>query len=184
MTNEPTPARQFWILMKQEMMGWHWQQQDHMQMNVSSLNFIGWKFFLTPNTCDKALNAMQIGKINNYNYNCFTALWILSRTTWVSRYQKKHSPTDTHRGHQSSLSASIIYYDSWHPPCLTYVPKSLFVQSLSKFSLVYLLAWHPPMHTPYISPCNHCLLFAAYAHTIATCFALVPTLHLELYLIA
>jgi len=38
-----------------------------------------------------------------------TALWILSGTTWVSWYQKKHSPTHTHRGHQSSLSAFSIY---------------------------------------------------------------------------
>jgi len=35
-------------------------------------------------------------------YNHFTALWILSGTTRVRWYQKKHSPTHTHRGHQSS----------------------------------------------------------------------------------
>jgi len=34
----------------------------------------------------------------------------------VSRYQKKHSPTHTHRGHQSSLSAFSIYYEPWHRP--------------------------------------------------------------------
>jgi len=73
------------------------------------------------------------------------------------------------------LSASSIYYDPWHPPCSIYVPSSLFPQS-SKFSLVYLLAWHPSLHTPYISSPNHCLLFAAHAHTIATCFAVVPRL--------
>ena len=44
------------------------------------------------------------------------------------------------------------------------------------FSLLYLLTWHPPLHTPYISSPNHCLLFAAHAHTIATCFAVVPRL--------
>ena len=43
-------------------------------------------------------------------------LWILFGTNQVSRYQKKHSPTHTHRGHQISLSASSIYYDPWHPP--------------------------------------------------------------------
>ena len=53
----------------------------------------------------------------------------------------------------------------------------LFPQSLSKFSLVYLLAWHPPLHTPFISSPNHCHLFAAHAHTIATCFAVVSRLH-------
>jgi len=55
------------------------------------------------------------------------------------------------------------------------MPDSLFPQIHIKFSLVYLLAWHPPLHTPYISSSNHCLLFATYAHTIATCFAVVPT---------
>ena len=70
-----------------------------------------------------------------------------------------------------------------------------FSTSLSKFSLVYHLAWHPPLHTPYISSPNHYLLFAAHAHTIATCFAVVPrlchlilvslsTLYFRLYLVA
>jgi len=39
-------------------------------------------------------------------HNHFMALWILSGTTRVSRYQKKHSPTHTHRGHQSSYLLS------------------------------------------------------------------------------
>ena len=57
-----------------------------------------------------------------------------------------------------------------------YVSDSLFPQSLSKFSLVYLFTWHRPPHTLHISSRNHCLLFAAHAHTIATCFAIVPRL--------
>ena len=101
-----------------------------------------------------------------HTHNHFTALCILSATTWVSRYQKKHSPTHTHRGQQSPLSASSIYYDPWHRPCSIYMPDRLFPQSLSKFSLVYLLAWHPPLHTPYISSPNHYHLFATHAHTI------------------
>jgi len=112
-----------------------------------------------------------------HTHNRFTALWILSRTNRVSRYLKKHSPTHTYRGHQSSLIyASSIYYDPRHPPCSIYVLDSLFPQSLFKFSLVYLLAWHPPLHTPYISSPNDCLLFAEHAHTIATCFAVVSRL--------
>ena len=51
------------------------------------------------------------------SHNRFTALWILSGTTRVSWYQKKHSLTRTHHGHQISLSASSICYDPWHPPC-------------------------------------------------------------------
>jgi len=73
------------------------------------------------------------------------------------------------------LSASSIYYDPWHPPCSIYVPDSLFVQHLSEFSLVYLLTWHSPLHTPYISSPNR-LLFTAHAHSIATCFAVIPRL--------
>ena len=72
---------------------------------------------------------------------------------------------------------------------------TVFFHNLFKFSLVNLLAWHPPLHTPYISSPNHCLLFAAHAHTIAACFAVVPrlchlipvslsTLYLEFYLVA
>jgi len=38
-----------------------------------------------------------------YYYNHFTAVWTLSGTTWVSRYQKKHLPTHTYCGCQSSL---------------------------------------------------------------------------------
>jgi len=66
-------------------------------------------------------------------HNRFTALWILSGTTRVSRYQKKHSPTHTHRGHQSSLSASSIYYDPWHPPYSIHMLYRLFPQSLQVF---------------------------------------------------
>jgi len=92
------------------------------------------------------------------------------------------------------LSASSIFYDPWHPPCSIYVPDSLFPQSLSKFSLDYLLAWHSPLHTTCIFSPNH-WLFTAHAHTVATCFAVVPklchlilvsllSLNLELYLVA
>ena len=110
------------------------------------------------------------------------AVLILSTTTRVSRYQKKHSHTHTHTHTpivviNHPLSASSVYYDPWHPPCSVYVPHSLFPQYLSNFSLVYLLAWHPPLHTVYISSPNHCLLFAAHVLTIATCFAVVPRLY-------
>jgi len=123
------------------------------------------------------------------------ALWILSGTTRVSRYQKKHSSTHIYRGHQSYLICFLIYYDPLYPLCSIYVLDSLFPQSFFTFSLVHLLAWHPKLHTPYISSPNHCLLFAAHAHTITTCFDVVPrlchliivslsTLYLELYLVA
>ena len=104
----------------------------------------------------------------------YLALWILSGTNRVSRYRQKLMPVVVIN---RPLSASSIYYDPWHPPCSIHMPDSLYTQSLSKFSLVYLLAWYPPLHTPYISSPNHCLLFTTHAHTIATCFAVVPILY-------
>ena len=43
------------------------------------------------------------------------------------------------------------------------------------YSLVCLFVWSPAPHIPYISSPNQCLLFAAHAHTIATCFTVVWT---------
>ena len=85
----------------------------------------------------KTNNAMgtTAHKHTNTQHNHFTAFWILSGTTRVSRYQKKHSPTHTHRGHQSSLSASFIYYDPWHPSYSIHVLYSLFPRSLSQVFL-------------------------------------------------
>jgi len=122
-------------------------------------------------------------------HNRFTALWILSGTTRVNQYQKKHSPTHTHHGHLLPPSTMIHGILPIQSTCFT-----VFFHNLSKFSLVYLLAWHPPFHTSYISSPNHNLLFATHVYSIATCFAVVPrlchlilvslsTLYLELYLV-
>jgi len=108
--------------------------------------------------------------------NCFTAVCILSGTTQLSWYQKKHLPAHTYHGLQSSVICFLHLLRSWHTLCSIYLPDSLFAQSLSKFFLVYLYAWHPPFHIPNISSSNHCLLFTAHAHTIETCFAAVPRL--------
>jgi len=47
---------------------------------------------------------------HTHTHNHFTALWILSGKTRVSRYQKKHSRTHTHHGHQSSTSCTNIIH--------------------------------------------------------------------------
>jgi len=66
---------------------------------------------------------------HTHTHNHFMALWNLSGTTQVSRYQQTHSPTHTHRGYQSSLSAFSIYYDPWHP---------LYSRALQSFSTISL----------------------------------------------
>ena len=70
-----------------------------------------------------------------------------------------------------------------HPPCSIYVLDSPFPQPLSRFSLVFLLVWGPLLHTTCISSPSHLLLFAAHAHTIAACSAVVPVL-CHLYLVS
>jgi len=57
-----------------------------------------------------------------HTHNHFTALWILSGTTRVSRYQKKHSPTHTYCGQSSlicflhllrSMASSLLNLCAW-----------------------------------------------------------------------
>jgi len=83
----------------------------------------------------------------------FYGSMVLSRTTRVSQYQKKNSPTHTCRGRQLS------------PICFLHLQRSIasllfilrFHNLFPSFSLVYLSAWHSPLHTPYISSPNDCL---------------------------
>ena len=91
---------------------------------------------------------------------------------WAST-KRNNSCTHAHPDHQTSF---ITYYDPQHPPCSVYVFDSPFPQPLSRSSLVFLLVWGPLLRTPYISSPNLYLLFAKYTHTIATCFAVVPSL--------
>jgi len=99
----------------------------------------------------------------------------LSGTSRVSRYQKKHSPT--HHPDYHPIFISFFHLPRFIASSLfNYVLGNLFAQPLSMSSLVYLLVWSPPPHIPYISSPNQCL-FAARAHTIATCFAVVSILY-------
>jgi len=116
----------------------------------------------------------------------YTALLILSGTTRVSRYQKKHSPTHTHHGHQSFLSAFSIYYDPWHPPYSIHVLYSLFPQSSSKFGLPLGLApttsYSIHFFTQSLSSfCNTC----QYHRNLFCCSTEImsSTLYSELYLV-
>ena len=95
-----------------------------------------------------------------------------------------------------------VSWSSIIPICFLHLLRSMAsslfnlcaLQSFSTICLPVFLAWHPQLHTPYISSPNHCLLFAAHAYTIATCFAVGPrlyhltrvsisTLYLELYIL-
>jgi len=99
---------------------------------------------------------------------------LLSGTTRVGRYQKKHSPTHTHPDHRTSF----IIFHQWHPLCSFYVLDSPLVQPLSRSSLVFLLVLDLQLHTPYISSPNHHLLFTAHAHTNAACLNGICSKHI------
>jgi len=92
------------------------------------------------------------------------------------------------------LSASSIFYDPWHPHC-SVACLSVFFHNLSP-SFLWSTSWpgilHFILHT-FLHPIS--LLFAAHAHTITTCFAVVPklcylilvslsTIYWKLYLVA
>ena len=114
-----------------------------------------------------------------YYYNCFMAVcpglpgWAGTRRIIHPLNYPDHHPTFISFFH---LLWSIASSRS------IYVLDDLFAQTLSKSSLVYLLLWSPPPHIAYISSPNQCLIFAAHAHTIATCFAVVSRLY-HLFLI-
>jgi len=99
----------------------------------------------------------------------------LSGTTRVGRYQKKRLPTHTHFDYQTSFY-QLPPSAATHSILLVQQSFSTRPQPLSRTSLAYLLVWNPLPHTPYISSPNHYLLFAKHAHTIATCFVVVPRL--------
>jgi len=95
----------------------------------------------------------------------------LSGTTLVSRYQKKHSPTH-HPDHHP------VFINFFHlPRCIA---SSLF--KLRAWQCFCTTSFHvlfglPLGLEPSTSYSNQCLLFAAHAHTIATCFAVVSILY-------
>ena len=88
-------------------------------------------------TTVKIWNLYALLKKYIHTHNCFMAVWIFSRTTRVSRYQKKHSPTHTYHGHQSSLICFLHLFRSMASFLFNLHAWQSFAQSLSKFSLVY-----------------------------------------------
>ena len=85
----------------------------------------------------------------------------------------------------SPLRCNLLLHLSWSSIIPYVLPPSTSIHGIlpGQFTCLTVffhnqsrLAWHPLLHTPYISSSKHCLLFAAHAHTIATCFAVVQRL--------
>ena len=98
----------------------------------------------------------------------------LSRTTRVSQNQKKRSSTHTYLDHQPSFISSlhllrfINYLYAWQ----SFSTTSFQVQGLIGLPLDLEPSTSYSIH--FFN--DDCLLFAPHAHTIATCFAVVPRL--------
>ena len=104
--------------------------------------------------------------IHTHTHNRYTALWILSGTTRVRRYQKKHSLTHTYSGHQLSLicffhllrsmASSLLKEVCRGSTCFAVVPR-LCHQILVSLSTLYLelsCSFTRNIHlTILISPC-------------------------------
>ena len=104
----------------------------------------------------------------------FNSCW--SGITRVGQYQEKHLPTHTHPGHRTSFISFFHLLRSIASLCSVYVLDSTLWQPLSRSSLVFLLVLGPLLHTPCIFSPSHHLLYAAHAHTIAACSAVIPVL--------
>jgi len=102
----------------------------------------------------------------------------LSGTTRVSRYQKKHSPT--HLSWQSSNLYQLLPSTTIHSilPCQFKCLRIFSTASLQVF-LGLPLGLDPSTSYSIVHTLLHpiSVFFATHAHTIATCFAVVPKLY-------
>jgi len=82
-----------------------------------------------------------------YYYYHFTALWILSRTTRVSWYQMKHSPTHTYHGHQSFLICFLHLLWSMISSMFNFMCQTVFFHNLSLSpSFLWSTSWPSTLH--------------------------------------
>jgi len=94
-------------------------------------------------------------------------------TGWAGTRRNTHPPSWSSSNLYQLLPSTTIHsillvqITAWQSFCIT----SFHVL----FGLP--LGLEPSPHIPYISSPNQCLLFAAHAHTIATCFAVVSILY-------
>jgi len=142
----------------------------------------------------------------HYHYNHFMTLWILTGKTRVRWYQKKHSPTHTYHGHQSSLicflhllrsMASLFNLRAWQcfctisvqiffglplglAPSISY-PIHFFTQSLSSFCNTCQYYHNLFCCSTEIMSSNPCLSLKP---LLGTSFSLTPHIHLTILISA
>jgi len=157
--------------MKRRMMGWQWHQLDHMHSIYTSLQadnhartsplnfFTDRMLFLMPNQqCQSTEKHRKRWDYTGVQYTQQLFYGLLSRTTRVSRYHKKHSPTHPPDHHPIFISffylpwstaSSLFKLHAWQSVCTTSLhvlfglplgqerstsyPVRFFTQSVSSF---------------------------------------------------
>jgi len=107
---------------------------------------------------------------HTHTQNCFMALRTLSGTTWMSRYQKKHSPTHTYHAHQSSLicflhrlrstASSLFNLHAWQSFSTISVQVFFGLPLRLTYSTSYFIHFFTQSLSSFCSTCpSHCNLF-------------------------
>jgi len=144
--------------------------------------FKQWHLPASDTSLSKYISSLMVK--NDFYYYChyyyrFTALYPrLPGWAGTRRITHPFTPILIKSNHQSSficflhllgcIASFLFNLRSWQSFCTT------SVQVL--FGLPVGLTWHLPLYIPYISSpslANHCILFAAHAHTNAICVAVV-----------
>jgi len=138
------------------------------------------------------------------------ALWIFSRTTQVSWYQKKHSPTHTYCGHQSSIicflhllqsmASSLFSLHAWQFFCTISVQVfylfglPLGLEPSTSYSIHFFTQSLSSFHSTCPYHCNlfccsseicHLILVSFSTHYLELClFSLMPYIHLTILISA
>jgi len=100
-------------------------------------------------------HAHAHARMHTHTHTTVLQLWILSGTTRVSRYQKKHSPTHTYRGHQLSLVCFIrqftcltIFFHNFSPSFLrstSWLCTLHFILHIFLHSIIVFFLRHMPI---------------------------------------
>jgi len=151
-------------------------RNDHLATNNNDLeDYFSNTFNIR--TCMQTVTGSQLPRdCNTHTHTRFWALCILSRTTWVSQCQKKHSPTHTYPDHP--LCASSTYCNPWHPTCSIYMPDSCTKPVQVLFGLPHHLAPSTSYSTHFFT--QSLFSFFSFSNTInttTTCFAVVSRLY-------
>jgi len=149
---------------------WAYLDMNYLQSCQLLIVFSRAAHFITPWYLIKIYNHMILIFVSYYIILCMLLLQLfystLSRTIWVSQYQKKHSPTHTYPDHQSTFISFLRLQRSVAPSLFSLHASQFFCTSSLQVLFGLPLGLARPLYSAYYSLPSHCLLFTTRAHTI------------------